>query len=142
MKLLFSFLLISYSFGCQAQDFAAVAVRTNEHSFYYSASSAASGRGHTQTTLGTVGTWTMLGGAVITVAGIIEAKGATKTDGPFTFVNESQLNAGHAAEILGGGIFTAGLTMIIIDAVNRHHGGSKVSIVAPKRNEMGVAYNF
>ncbi len=84
----------------------------------------------------------MLGGAVIVIGGIIEVKNGTKTDGPFTFVNQSQIDNGHAVEIIGGGLFTAGLTMIIVDAVNRHHEGGKVSMVAPRNNQMGIAYNF
>ena len=145
MKLLLLLLITTCSIHCFAQDIAAATppVIVNAHPFYTLASNTTiAGKSHTQTTLGTVGTWTMLGGAAITVAGVIEVKNGTKTDGPFTFVNQSQINSGHAVEIIGGGLFTAGLTMIIVDAVNRHHQGSKVSIVAPRRNEMVFAYNF
>ena len=143
MKLLLLLLITTCSIHCFAQDIAAATPPVNAHPFYTLAgNTTTAGRPHMQTTLGTVGTWTMLGGAVIVIGGIIEVKNGTKTDGPFTFVNQSQINNGHVVEIIGGGLFTAGLTMIIVDAVNRHHGGSKVSIIAPKRNEMGVAYNF
>jgi hypothetical protein len=143
MKLLLLLLITTCSIHCFAQDIAAAPPPVNAHPFYTLAgNTTTAGRPHMQTTLGTVGTWTMLGGAVIVIGGIIEVKNGTKTDGPFTFVNQSQINAGHAVEIFGGGLFIAGLTMIIINSANQHHQGGKVSIVAPKNNEMGFAYNF
>jgi len=144
MKLMLSFALITIcSIHSYAQEIAAATPPVNAHPFYTLAgNTTTAGKSHMQTTLGTVGTWTMLGGAVIVIGGIIEVKNGTKTDGPFTFVNQSQINAGHAVEIFGGGLFIAGLTMIIINSANQHHQGSKVSIIAPKSNEMGFAYNF
>ncbi len=144
MKLMLSFGFITIcSIHGYAQDIAAATPPVNAHPFYtLTGNTTTAGKSHMQTTLGTVGTWTMLGGAVIVIGGIIEVKNGTKTDGPFTFVNQSQIDNGHAVEIIGGGLFTAGLTMIIVDAVNRHHQGGKVSVVAPKNNEIGFAYNF
>ena len=115
---------------------------TNGDALPYTTGTLIPGRTHRQSALGTAGTWTMLGGVVVAVVGYAEVKSATKTFGPFVAVDESKVNAGHAIEILGGGLFTAGLTMIIIDAVYRHSHGDRLGIIAPKNNEIGVAYKF
>ena len=144
MKRFALFVLIAlYSFRCCAEDLASLTPQNNETRLLYNTSSTRSEGGRRQSVLGSIGTWTMLGGVVIGVAGYIEVKHATTTYGPFTNVDQSKLNTGHAAEIVGGSLFTAGLAMIIIDAIDRHgHHESRVGVIAPQYNQVGIAYKF
>lgn len=145
MKQLFPLLLITvYSFTCNAQELALLTASDHQSSFI-NLTSAPHGVGGTRgrSSAGSVGSWLMFGGAVVTIVGYIDVKHSTKAYGPFTFRDQPAYNTARAIEITGGAMFTAGLIIVIVDKINRSSGRhDKVSITAPKNNEIGIAYKF
>ncbi len=143
MKRLFPLLFSSiYSVHCIAQDIALVTPRNDAPAFKFE-TTAPDGAKHRQSALGSAGTYCMLGGVVAVVGGYIVVKSATKTYGPFTITDQSKVNTGRDIEIAGGVIFTAGLIMVIVNATDHPaKRESALHIIAPKSNELGIAYDF
>lgn len=143
MKILFTVVFCSICIvHCFAQVIAMAPTRMVKPAFKFETITG-EGVKHRQSALGSAGTYCMLGGVVAGIAGYIEVKGATKTDGPFTITDESKVNTGRDIEIAGGAVFTAGLIMVIINAVDNHSKReTAIHIIAPKSNELGIAYKF
>lgn len=58
-------------------------------------------------------------------------------------VNQSEINFGLTLETIGYVLVTAGISMILVDAIFiRSERKSNVNIVAQHNNEIGIAYNF
>ena len=58
-------------------------------------------------------------------------------------VNQSEINVGHTLEIIGYDLVTAGISMILVDAIFiRSERKSNVNIVAQHNNEIGITYDF
>ena len=57
--------------------------------------------------------------------------------------DQSQIQSGHNIEMCGIVLIVLGIGMAVSDAIDKHsHHGPKVSFIAPKSAEMGLAYRF
>jgi len=91
-------------------------------------------------TINKVGSWILVGGMIVGVAGIIEYKNATVNYGPFSVVDQTKQDDGTLLEVVGGISIVTGLTMIIIGYTEHDSKKEKkISICSPKPNELGLA---
>jgi len=134
--------LVLFAFFSQAQNLA-IAERASATPKSYLPANQQPGSSRHTSSLANAGTYTILGGIAVGIYGYIEYKNATTTSGPFTFVNEGQQSRGQVLEYIGGLGVAAGIVMVIVGSVNnRSHQGSKVSICAPKPDQVGLAYRI
>jgi len=84
---------------------------------------------------------TMLAGVAAYVYGVVQI--TADYDTQQGNVNQTQQDRGRACEAGGTILFAAGLGMVIGGAIYNHtHHTHHVAITAPRKNEVGLAYNF
>lgn len=54
--------------------------------------------------------------------------------------DNSNYNTRNTIITIGGGLIVTGIVLILVDGPNKNK--KKLSLIAPKRNELGIAFNF
>jgi hypothetical protein len=143
-------LSVGFTSFSTAQNLALLADKTPLHTS--NVSWVKSQHKHKASTLGTIGGCTLVGGLGIYAWGYLKIGDANNQATPIynpatgqsssSNDNQSQINTGHTLETIGATLAIAGAAMIIVDMCNPHHRKSKVGVVAPQSNSLGLVYKF
>jgi hypothetical protein len=96
---------------------------------------------HKTSTLSSVSGGSIVLGVGVYAYGYLKVQGANKNS--MNSVNQSEINGGHTLETIGSVLVTAGISMILVDAIFIHSDRkSKVGVVSLRNNVIGIAYNF